>query len=192
MRSLGARQRFSHTDVVQTPEHYRPFYRLFLRFALIMLVYGGVAGILFQELTHSLKYADIGPGVRLEGVYHLALLHGHAFLIGAVMPICWVAALHVALAMDARPVSARALRWIAWTYLPGAVSVVGLITYKGMHYVLSIRAGERDFDVIHEGIFGGARVVRGIVYGASHTIATVGLVVFAWVYWRSLRERSEP
>ena len=173
------------------PEHYRTFYRRFIRMALLMLVFGGLAGILFQEMTHSLKYADLPPGRRLEAVYHLALLHGHSFLIGAVMPLCWVATLHVGLALGARPVTPRALAWVTWTYIPGALSVVALIGYKGVHYVLQVRAGVTDFDVIHQGLFGGVRLLRGIVYGLSHTVATVGLAVFAWVVWRSLSARSE-
>lgn len=174
------------TPPIELPDHYRRFYIAFIRMSLIMLVVGGVAGILFQEMTHSLRFKDVPPGRRLESTYHLALAHGHSFLIGAVMPVCWVAILHVGLALGRRPVGARALKWIAATYIPGAVSVVSLILYKGMHYVLAVKAGEQDFDVIHHSLFGGVRWLRGLVYGTSHTVATVGLCIFAWLMWRNL------
>ena len=170
----------------EIPEHYRPFYRLFLRFAMLMLVFGGIAGILFQEMTKSMSYDDVGPGVRLEAVYHLALLHGHGFLIGAVMPIVWIAALQMALALGAPPLSKKALAWIKWTYLPGAISVLALIAYKGVVYVDRVKAGERDFAAIHASLFDGNKLARGLAYGLSHTVATIGLGIFGWAVWRSL------
>lgn len=168
------------------PDHYRAFYRTFLRFAIVMLVFGGLAGILFQEMTKKLKYGDIEPGVRLEAVYHLALLHGHGFLIGAVMPICWVGAMHLTLSLGGPPISRKALGWVKWTYLPGALSVLALICYKGMVYVNRVKAGDRDFAAIHESLFGGNHLARGLAYGLSHTVATVGLIIFGRVLWVSL------
>ena len=59
------------------------------------IVVGGFAGVLFQELTKSLKYADIEPGHRIELVYRLAVIHGHSFLIGCLMPIAWLMILRI-------------------------------------------------------------------------------------------------
>lgn len=173
---------------MDTPAHYRRFYVFFIKFALWMLVVGGIAGILFQEMTKGLGYDKVEPGVRLEAVYHLALLHGHAFLIGALMPVAWIGILHMCRKLGADEITPRALRWVVWTYVPGAISVLALICYKGMHYVIQVRGGESDFAAIHAGIFGGNRLVRGLVYGLSHTIATVGLIVFGWVIWKSLKK----
>ena len=174
------------------PDHYRSFYLTFLRFAIIMLVFGGLAGVLFQEMTKSMIYGDeapnVPPGVRLESVYHLALLHGHGFLIGAIMPICWITALQIALRLGCDPLSRKALRWIKWTYLPGAVSVLALIAYKGVVYVDRVKAGDRDFAAIHASLFGGNKLARGLAYGLSHTVATVGLIIFGWLLWRSLKK----
>jgi len=170
------------------PLHYRRFYLFFIRFALLMLVVGGLAGILFQEMTKHLGFDSVEPGVRLEAVYHLALLHGHAFLIGVLMPIAWVGMLHIGMKLGGTEISQRAMRWVVWTYVPGALSVLALITYKGMYYVMRVSAGDRDFDAIHGGLFGGSRLLRGLAYGLSHTIATVGLFIFGWVLWRSLKK----
>jgi hypothetical protein len=172
---------------VEVPNHYRSFYAFFMRFALVMLVVGGFAGVLFQEMTGRITFADVPPGVHLETNYRLALVHGHSFLIGAVMPVAWIAILHFALVLGARPVGARGLKWVMWTYVPGTVSVLALLLYKGVHYVAAVKGGERDFDRIHRGIFGGLRLLRGLAYGLSHTVATLGLVIFAVVVWRSLR-----
>jgi len=173
------------------PQHYRSFSRTFLRFAIIMLVFGGLAGVLFQEMTKHMSYADYPPGLRLEGVYHLALLHGHSFLIGAVMPIAWVVALKIGLELGGKPVTQRALAWIKWSYLVGAVSVLGLITYKGIHFVLCLQDGTRDFAQIQESLFGGNHLMRGLAYGLSHTVATASLIVFGWILWRSLAASTD-
>ena len=168
------------------PDHYRPFFRLFLGFGLVMLVFGGLAGVLFQEMTGKVKYETLEPGIRFEAFYRLAIVHGHSFLVGFLMPVAWLSVLTIALRMGARPLSAKTLRWIAWTYIPGAISVVGLVLYKGMVYVTRVKEGETDFDAIHQSLFWGSRAIRGIVYGTSHTVATIGLVIFAVAVWRSL------
>lgn len=177
------------------PDHYRPFYRLFLRFAILMLIFGGLAGILFQEMTKGLDYGTEGvavpPGVRLETIYHLALLHGHGFLIGAIMPICWITAMQTALGLGGAPLSRKALAWVKWTYLPGALSVLALIAYKGVVYVNKVKAGERDFEAIHESLFGGNHLARGLAYGISHTVATIGLIIFGRVLWVGLKSSRD-
>lgn len=170
---------------------YRRFFRAILRFALVMLVVGGVTGVAYQELTKSLSYEILEPGLRIEGLQRLAILHGHSFLIGTVMPMVWLLMLYLALKLGAPPVSARGLAWVYWTYVPSAVSVVALILYKGIHFVLEIRAGNRDFDAINQGIFGGSKLVRGLAYGGSHTLATVALLIFSVCMWRSLSRSSE-
>lgn len=172
------------------PSHYRSFYVRFIKFSLIMLVFGGFAGVLFQEMTGKIKFAELAPGVHLEALYRLALVHGHSFLIGAVMPIVWIAILEVCRKLGCREVSEKSLAWVFWTYLTGCASVIGLLLYKGVHYVVCVKRGERDFDAIHASIFGGVRWLRAIAYASAHTIATIALVIFAVVIWRSLATRS--
>lgn len=172
---------------MELPAHYRAFYAFFIRFALVMLVVGGITGVAFQELTGAVTFRELAPGAHLEAFYRLALVHGHSFLVGAIMPIVWITILHLTLKLGGRPVSAKALRWIIVTYVPGTVSTIGLLLYKGLHYATEVRRGERDFDLIHRSIFGGSRMVRGIVYASAHSIASAALVIFAVVVWKSLR-----
>ena len=173
------------------PRHYRAFCVYFIRFSLIMLVIGGFVGVLYQEMTGKIRFADVPPGMHIETGYRLAVIHGHFFLIGAVMPIVWITILKVVHELGGRPVGERALDWIRGTYSVGAVSVTALLLYKGLHYVIEVKKGERDFDKIHAGIFGGVRWIRAVAYASSHTIATVALVLFAVVVWRALSSRRE-
>ncbi len=166
--------------------HYRRFFRAMLRFALIMLVAGGITGLVYQEMTKSLTYMVLDPGLRIEGLQRLAVLHGHSFLIGAVMPIVWLAMLYFSLLLGAPPIGPRGLRWIFWTYVPSAATVVMLIFYKGTHFVIELRGGSRDFSAINAGVFGGNKLLRGLAYGGSHSVATVALGVFAVCVWRTL------
>ena len=171
---------------MELPEHYRWFYRSMIRFALIMLVVGGVMGLVYQEMTKSLTYSELPPGLRIEGLQRLAILHGHSFLIGTVMPVVWLAMLYFCQMLGAPAITQKGLKWIYWTYVLSAASVILLALYKGTHFVLELRGGNRDFDAINQGVFGGSKLARGFAYGGSHTLATVSLVIFAVCLWRSL------
>ncbi|MEZ6195919.1 MAG: DUF2871 family protein [Planctomycetota bacterium] len=175
------------------PEHYRRFYRFNATFALLMLVVGGIAGLVYVEITRPLDFAKAPPGVHLEATYRLAILHGHCFLVGAIVPMIWVLILQTGRWLGAAPVGAGALRWSLWTYVPGALGVIGLLGYKGWHYTSRLLAygPDADFDRIHAELFGGSRAMSGAFHGISHTVATVGLIIFTVAVLRSFGRRVE-
>lgn len=173
---------------MELPAHYRGFYRFNTIFALVMLVMGGIAGLVYVELAKPLDFQKAPPGVHLETIYRLAILHGHCFLVGAVVPMVWVLILQVGRWLGCRPVGAAALRWSQWTYIPGAISILALLGYKGWHYVDRVLAygPEADFSRIHAELFGGSRLYSGLAHGVGHTIATIGLIIFTVAVIRSL------
>lgn len=177
---------------MELTEHYRRFFRAMLRFAVLMLVVGGLMGLVYQEMSKSLTYLELEPGLRIEGLQRLAILHGHSFLIGTLMPIVWLAMLYFSLLLGAAPITPRGLKWIYWTYVPSAVSVIALILYKGTHFILELRDGNRDFVAINQGVFGGNKLLRGLAYGGSHTLATISLGIFAVYVWRALSRVKQP
>lgn len=169
------------------PEPYRRFYLIHLRYALAMLLFGLLAGIAFQESTRKLPItAAIPAGMHLESVLSLALVHGHAILIGVLLPLGAIWALHVGLALGATPLSARSLKWTTRLYIPGSLASVLLMLWKGYHLVLGVRGGTLDLGLLHESFIFGSHGLRAGIYGASHTAMAVGLGVLGVGLWRSL------
>ncbi|MCE9593672.1 MAG: hypothetical protein K8S98_05725 [Planctomycetes bacterium] len=64
------------------PAHYASATRTLLRYAVVMLFVGLLAGVAFQESSKKLDYTVVGAGARLEAVLGLALVHGHVLLTG--------------------------------------------------------------------------------------------------------------
>jgi hypothetical protein len=167
------------------PEHYRRFFRLHLRFALVMIAVGLLTGILFQESGKKVHFTESVPvGAHLEYVLGLALVHGHTFLIGVLVPLALAWILHLGLSLGCPPVSPLALKATSAFYLPSATVVVTLMLLKGYHVVLGVRHGE-GLALLSQS-FLGSSALRGAVYGLSHTALAVGLGIFAVSVWRSL------
>lgn len=175
------------------PEPYRRFYRTHLRYALIMLLFGLLAGIAFQESTRKLPISSTVPaGMHLESILALALVHGHAILIGVVLPLAATWALHIGLILGAAPLSSRSLKWVTRLYIPGSVVSVLLMLWKGYHFVLGVRGGTLDLGALNRSFLFGNHALRAAVYGASHTAMAVGLGILVVALWSSLsREASQ-
>ena len=169
------------------PDHYRAFTRTWLRFALVMLVAAPLLGLAFEESAKRAPVtAALPAGAHMEAILPLALVHGHAFLIGAVLPLALVFMLHLGLSMGFRPVGPRALAWATRLYLPGAAASVALMLYKGYHWVLGVRFGHTDFAAWNAAFFGGNAALRAAAYGLAHTAMSVGLILLAIAFWRSM------
>ncbi|MEB3287427.1 MAG: DUF2871 family protein [Vampirovibrionales bacterium] len=173
------------------PPHYRRFYNRFIRFSCVMIFFALIAGILFQESTRKVSFDSIAPGIHWEAVYHLALLHGHAFLIGVLLPLAILVMLHLVLQLGGKTLSAKTLHWGGLLYQLGAISAILLMLYKGYHYVLSVRMGTLDFAFIHHSFFAGQEILRHVIYGLSHVAMSVGLGIFAVAIWRALPKPSD-
>lgn len=173
------------------PEHYRALYRTWLRFAIVMMVIALLAGLSFEESAKRAPVSAALPaGVHLEAILPLALVHGHAFLLGAVMPLSLLFMLHLGLTAGFKPLGAKTLRWATWLYLPGAAVSVALLLYKGYHWVLGVRFGHTDFAAWNAAFFGGNEALRAATYGLAHTAMSLGMVILAVAFWRSMRQEG--
>lgn len=170
-----------------TPAHYAAATRTLLRYAVVMLFVGLLAGVAFQESSKKLDYAALGAGARLEAVLSLALAHGHVLLTGVLIPIALSGALFLARKCGGTELSRSTLLWLTRVYVPCVTVAVLLMLYKGYHVLLSVRFGERDFDAIDRGYFAGMPGLRNGIYALSHVGMALGLGVFAVALWRSLR-----
>ncbi len=165
---------------IALPNHYKEAYRCLIKYACGMILFALLSGILFQESGKKVPYEEFGPGMHWESVYHLALLHGHSFLIGTLIPTALIVLLHVSLVLGAEPIGEKCLKWGKMLYLAGATLSIALMLYKGYHFMLSVRGGETDFAVIEASLFGGISGLRHGLYGLTHTAMAVGLGMLAW------------
>lgn len=171
------------------PEHYRRMFQIFLRYAVIMIFVGLLTGVLFQESAKKTPYSALLPaGVHMETVIHLALLHGHSFLVGVLIPLSVSWMFYLGLALGFQPVGEKVIKVGTWLYLPASIVVVLLMIYKGYHYQMAVRHGIYDFATIHASYFMGNHALRASVYGLSHTAMAVGLGTLAVGFWRSMKK----
>ena len=180
----------SPNDAIALPPHYRRAIRLLIRYAIVLAIVGLLVGISYQESTKKLPYEDAAAGVRIESVYRLAMTHGHIFTMGVFLPLALAGALVLARKTGSRELGPGALRWLLWGYLPFAAASIALQLYKGYHFLLQVRAHERDFAVIDAAVMGGSHVLRYGVWAVAHVGMGVSLGVFLVLLWRSLGRRA--
>lgn len=169
------------------PAHYAGAVRSLLRYAVVLVFLALLAGVLFQESSKKLDYAEAAPGLRLEAVLSLALVHGHLMVTGVLVPIAMAGALLLARRAGGAELAPRTLRWLTRGYLPFVSVTMLLMLYKGYHVLLSVRFGARDLDAVDAAYFGGLVALRHAVYGVAHVGMAVCLGVFVVGLWRSLR-----
>lgn len=170
------------------PTHYVKAIRVLLRFALIMLVTGLLSGIAFQESAKKLKLATSPDELGFwDAALRLALVHGHIVVTAVLLPVTMACILHLARACGGAELTARSLRWTLRLYLPCVSVALCLMLYKGYHFLLAARRGATDLAEVNASLFGGITGLRHAVYGLSHVGMAVGLCIFAWCAWRSLR-----
>lgn len=173
------------------PRHYASAIRVLLRYALVMLVVGLLSGIAFQESAKRIDRTPTPSGLGYwDAALRLALVHGHILVTAVLFPIAMASMLHMARACGGAEVSRRALKWAVNIYLPFVTLTVGLMLYKGYHVLLAARAGATDLGRIDADFFGGSKAVRHAVYGLSHGGMALGLCLFAWCVWRSLKKKG--
>ena len=165
---------------------YRRTIGALLRYAIVMAILGLLIGISYQESAKKLPHAEAGAGFHLEATIHLALVHGHVFVVGVLIPIAMAGALVLARRIGGGEVSARGRGWLVYGYLPLAAASLALQLYKGYHILLMARAGERDLAVIDHAFMAGSHLLRYGVYAVVHTGMGVSLGVFLVLLWRSL------
>jgi len=173
------------------PVHYRAFYFFVARFSIVMMIVGLLAGIVYQESSRKAPFsAMLPPGIHLESIFDLALTHGHIFMIGALIPLAISWLLFMGLQLGANPISEKALKVGSWMYFPGSIGAVGLMIYKGYHFLLGVRGGNTDFVALQASFFGGNHALRAACYGTIHTVMAVGLIVIVVAVWKSFKTAS--
>ena len=161
--------------------------RTLIRYAIVMAILALLVGISYQESAKKLTFAMMPGGQHLEAVIHLALVHGHFFTMGVLLPLALAGAMVLGRKIGGGEVPGWALKSLTLGYLPFAAAALALQLYKGYHFLLMARAGERDFAVMDAAFMGGNLVLRYGIYGVVHSVMGVALGVFLVALWRSLK-----
>lgn len=178
---------------LEIPEAYRNFYTKFLKFSFLMTILALLMGILYQESSKKLPISEMLPaGAHWEASIHLALTHGHLFLIGVLIPIAACTMVLFSQILGARPLSDNVLLWCRRIYVVSASFAMVLMVYKGYHYNIMMRQGNYDFIHVNEMLFGGNHVIRAIAYGLTHTLMVGALYTLVVKIWRRLPKVTTP
>lgn len=174
------------------PVHYQSIFKYYLRYSVIMTIFALLMGIVYQESSKKAPISEALPaGAHLEAVVSLALVHGHAFMIGVLIPMAVTWMLSLGIWMGLPPLSRNSLRLGTLLYLPSSALAVGLMIYKGYHYVLGVRSGYFDLDLLEKSFFAGNHAIRAMSYGLTHTLMAVGLGIIVVQFWKTL-SKSKP
>ncbi len=162
--------------------------RILIRFAIVMGILALLVGVSYQESAKKLPFSTMPGGEHLEAVIHLALVHGHFFTLGVLLPLTLAGAMALGRKTGGAEVPAWAQKTLIFGYLPFAAASLALQLYKGYHFLLMARAGERDFAVIDAAFMGGSHAARAASYGLVHSAMGITLGVFLVALWRSLKQ----
>ena len=168
------------------PAWYGAAARTCIRFAAATGVFGLIVGIAFQESVRKMDFTQVAPGLHIEARIHLALVHGHVFVVLVLLPLALAGALYLARRAGGAPLSRRAVRCLTRGVLPFAAATTALMLYKGYHLLLGVRWGATDLAAVDAALYGGLRVLRYVVYGAIHGGFGLSLGLFLLALWRSL------
>ena len=160
--------------------------RALILYAIVMAILALLVGISYQESAKKLTFEMMPGGPHLEAVIHLALVHGHFFTVGVLLPLAMAGALVMGRKIGGAEVAPWAQKALTLGYLPFAAAALALQLYKGYHFLLMARTGQRDFAVIDAAFMGGSHALRAGVYGVVHSVMGIALGLFLVALWRSL------
>ena len=171
------------------PESYQKFFTKILKFTIVMAIVDLVAGVLYQESSKKIAISEALPaGAHWQATVHLALVHGHMFMMGVIIPLTVCFMLYLGQVLGYGPVGEKTLKWGGSLYIWSAISAMLLILYKGYHYNIAIRKGILDFNEIDHLFFGGQEIFRHIAYGLSHTVMVVALGMLVTGLWKTMKK----
>jgi hypothetical protein len=167
-------------------QFYAKTLRTLIRYAIAMAIFGVLIGIAYQESAQKLTYADAPAGLRLAAVMPLALVHGHVFTLGVLLPLALAGALVLGLRAGGGSVGPRALAWLRWVFLPFITATLALQLFKGYFVLLAVRHGQPDLAAVDASFMAGSHTLRYALYAVVHSGMGISLCVFLVALWRSL------
>lgn len=120
----------------------------------------------------------------------LAKVHGHAILIGTVIPVMMCIILWFTYQLGGTPITDRSLKVVSITYISSSIVTISLMLIKGYSYNISVRHGVTDFNEMGEYIIS-SHSLKAALYGITHTVTFVSLYYFIFKVFQSLNNRAD-
>jgi hypothetical protein len=120
----------------------------------------------------------------------LARVHGHAILIGCVIPVLMCIFLWFSNQLGGAPITDRSLRVVSMTYITSSLLTITLMLLKGYSFNLGVRNGLTNFNEISEYIIS-SHGLKAALYGITHTVTFFSLYYFVFKVFQSLNGRAE-
>jgi len=134
-----------------------------IRFAAVMSVLALIMGLVYREVSRPF-FADLSLEQQILYGHDMSLVHGHTFLLGAIIPI--VMAMLALLVMPNLPdkrLQNMNIRFSA--YMIAASVALALMLYKGLAFIFG--AG-LPLETIDASLFWGNSILRSTLFGLSH------------------------
>lgn len=121
---------------------------------------------------------------------YLARLHGHAILIGSVIPVLMCIILWFTYQLGGIPITDRSLKVVSLTYISSSIATIALMLIKAYSYNVSVRHGITDFSEMSD-YFIRSHSLKAALYGTTHTVTFFSLYYFIFKIFQSLNSRAE-
>jgi hypothetical protein len=132
-------------------------------FSAVMAVLALVMGLVYREVSR-VYFQNLTMEQQLVYGHDMSLVHGHTFLLGVVIPFVLAGFTLIVLPnLTEKRLKNMNVRFTA--YMVAASVALALMVYKGLAFIMG--AG-LPLETIDAGLFWGNRVLRGILFGASH------------------------
>ena len=104
----------------------------------------------------------------------LARVHGHAILIGCVIPVVMCIILWFSTQLGGTPITDRSLRVVSSTYISSSIITISLMLIKGYSFNISARHGITNWTEMNDYILS-SHGLKAALYGTVHTVTFVSL-----------------
>ena len=160
-------------------------FKVMVKYSLIMSILGLAIGVLYREFTKA-YIAGFPLESQILVSYYLSLSHGHAFIVGVLIPLALLTSTYVLMKteyMDSKDLSFLKKPFIV--FVVGSLMMIGLLIYKGLGIVYFYAQNpEAGLTVADEKLFLGSKALRESLYGLAHLTMGIGLIWYIWMLFK--------
>lgn len=156
-------------------------------YAAVMAVAALAIGVLYREVSKA-YLSDVPLSDAVTASYYLSVAHGHAFMVGTLIPAALATLTYVAVKFGGELSAVSARRAFA-VYAVGSLMTLALLIYKGLGIVVSYGSNPAaGLDAANNALFLGSHALRESLYGTAHLLLGIGLTWYAALLIKAFRK----